>query len=259
MSLSEILKKLPPDKRDEYLRAKREQAERKFCMFNKFFPDQTTEHSDGSIFHSRDGYAKHLEFFEKGAQYRERAFMAANRSGKTIAGAYETTCHLTGDYPNWWTGKRFDHAISAWAAGKTFESTRDIIQLTLLGNVKHEGSRKRVDGMGMIPGHKIGELTWKTGVPNLIDTVKVKHVTGAWSLLGLKAYQQGRGAFEGTAKHLIWPDEEPPVDIYGEMITRTATVDGIIMLTFTPLEGMSETAQLFMADDDRPMPELDRG
>ena len=44
---------------------------------------------------------KHLEFFEAGAKYRERCFMAGNRIGKTTTASYELTFHLTGFYiPN---------------------------------------------------------------------------------------------------------------------------------------------------------------
>jgi hypothetical protein len=50
----------------------------------------------------RELYAKHIEFFFAGAQYKERLFMAANRVGKTVAGAFETVCHLIGRYPEWW-------------------------------------------------------------------------------------------------------------------------------------------------------------
>lgn len=39
----------------------------------------------------RDFYPKHMEFFEAGATYKERLFMAANRVGKTVAGAFEVT------------------------------------------------------------------------------------------------------------------------------------------------------------------------
>jgi phage terminase large subunit-like protein len=102
----------------------------------------------------------------------------------------------------------------------------------------------------VIPREKIGmdpgQLTWKQGVQDLIDTVKIKHRSGGWSKLGLKSYQQGRGSFEGTAQHVVWDDEEPPEDVYGEQIIRTATTGGILMLTFTPLEGMSEVVQRFL-------------
>src|SRR5277367_3925042 len=65
----------------------------------------------------RELYKRHLEFFRLGNEHRERAFLAANRVGKTEGvGAYETTLHLTGQYPDWWEGKRFPSAITAWAA-----------------------------------------------------------------------------------------------------------------------------------------------
>ena len=54
----------------------------------------------------RELYPKQIDFFGAGLLYKERLFMAANRVGKTVAGAFETTCHLTGRYPIWWEGRR---------------------------------------------------------------------------------------------------------------------------------------------------------
>lgn len=197
----------------------------------------------------RELYAKHLEFFEAGATYRERCAMCANRVGKTLGmGGYELGLHLTGDYPDWWPGRRFDRPIRGWAAGKTNETTRDIVQATLLGEIAHEGARKVVDGTGIIPWSRIdlGRITWKQGVTDLVDTVQIRHKSGGRSKLGLKSYQQGRGSFEGTAQHAIWLDEEPPRDVYEECLIRTATTGGLIMLTFTPLEGMSDVVRQFL-------------
>lgn len=194
----------------------------------------------------RENYPKQLEFFEAGDKYRERCFMAGNRVGKTIAGAFEGTTHLTGDYPHWWVGYYFNRPIRMWAAGKTNETTRDIVQEKLLGQVIGSGSTKSVSGTGMIPGDLIGDINWKQGVPDLVDNVMVKHVSGEWSMLGFKSYQQGRGSFEGTEQDFIWLDEEPPIDVYGECLIRTATTNGRIVLTFTPLEGMSETVMQFI-------------
>lgn len=191
-------------------------------------------------------YPKHMQFFEAGAAYRERCFMAGNRIGKTEGGAYETTCHLTGRYPEWWTGRRFEKPVRFWAAGKTNETTRDIVQAKLLGEITYASGRKGVTGTGMIPGEDIGTITWKQGVPDMVDTVKIKHVSGGWSKLGFKSYQQGRGSFEGTEQDGVWLDEEPPIEIYGECLIRTATTGGIIYITFTPLEGMSETVMAFL-------------
>jgi len=183
--------------------------------------------------------------------------MMANRSGKTFSlGGYEISCHLTGLDPDWWDengGRRFDTPISAWVAGDTYETTRDIIQLTLLGEITFRGGRKVVDGRGVIPGYLLGRNTWRSGgVPDLVDTILVKHVTGRWSFLGFKSFDQGRKKFQGTGRHVIWFDEEPPMDVYNEALIRTATVDGIIMLTFTPLSGLSEVVLSYMPADMRP-------
>lgn len=201
----------------------------------------------------RELYQKHLEFFRAGLSYPERCFMAANRVGKTEGGGgYELALHLTGEYPSWWEGRRFAEPIHAWAAGKTAETTRDIIQSKLLGKVQR-GTPKLLDGTGIIPGANLGSVTWKNGIPDFADTIEVKHTpTGGWSVLGLKSYEQGRGAFEGTEQAVIWLDEEPPEEIYGECLIRTMTVDGMIMLTFTPLEGMSSVVIGFLPEEFRP-------
>lgn len=213
--------------------------------FDLFYPDT------GPL--RRELYQKQLEFFRAGAKYRERCFMAANRVGKTEgAGGYELTCHLTGRYPPWWEGRRFAGPVRAWVAGKTNETTRDVPQLALLGPVVYEGDRKKVAGTGLIRDDLLDLPTWKQGVANLVDTIKVRHAAGGWSLLGMKAYNQGRGSFEGTAQQVIWLDEESPMDVYGECLIRTATTNGIIMLTFTPLLGLSEVVLQFMPAEFRP-------
>lgn len=195
----------------------------------------------------RELYKKHLEFFKAGATYRERCALAANRVGKTEGmGGYETALHLTGQYPAWWPGRRFEHPVNFWAAGKTNETTRDIVQRKLFGPVTGSGPNKGVAGTGLIYGDCIGKIAWKQGVADLADTVMVKHVSGGWSELGLKSYQQGRGSFEGTERHGIWLDEEPPLEIYSECLIRTATTNGIVYITFTPLEGTTGTVLMFI-------------
>lgn len=232
-------------------------------LFYKIFPDTDQEWKGpsilgglmetGQILHARDGYKQHLEFFDAGREYRERCFMCANRIGKTLSGGgYEVAAHLTGFYPDWWTGRRFHHPVSAWAAGDTYETTRDIIQLNLLGEVSYKGHRKIMDGCGIIPGDRLAIPNWRSGVKDLVDTIKVRHKSGGWSVLGLKSYDQGRKAFQGTGRHIIWFDEEPPQDVYGEALIRTATVDGITILTFTPLSGLSEVVLSFLPKEMRP-------
>lgn len=222
-------------------------------LFFQMFPHEDITLDDGSILYARRKYAKHLEFFEAGAKYRERCAMAANRVGKSFGmGGYEMVAHLTGEYPDWWSGRKFNKPIRAWAAGKTNETTRDIVQAILMGEMIFTGKRRSFDGTGLIPGHLLGGASFKTGLPDLLDTVKIKHKSGGWSKLGFKSYQQGRGSFEGTAQHVVWLDEEPPEDVYGECLIRTATTNGIIMLTFTPLAGLSDVVLQFMPREMRP-------
>jgi phage terminase large subunit-like protein len=185
-----------------------------------------------------------MEFIELGRIFRERLFCAANRVGKTELGAYETTLHLTGDYPDWWPGRRFDHPTEGWASGKTSKTTQDIVQEKLLG-------RPGELGTGMIPADRIIRTTNKPGLAGAVDTITVRHVSGRYSVVGLKSYEQGRGAYEGTAKHFCWNDEEPPIDVYTEALYRTATTGGLLYTTFTPLEGMSEVVMSFFEPDDR--------
>lgn len=221
-----------------------EEDHERFNRFASLFPDS------GEF--ARHLYPRHLEFFEAGAGYIERCFLAANRVGKSVAGAFEMTAHLTGNYPDWWPGYRFRKAIRAWAAGDTNETTRDIIQRELLGEVvTGSDGRKSVDGSGMIPKAAIGAVKWKQGVPDLVDTVHVMHRTGRYSTLGLKSFDQKRRSFQGTAKELIWLDEECPEDVYGECLMRVATTRGRIMLTFTPLQGLTPLVLSFLDGDMR--------
>jgi len=159
-------------------------------------------------------------------------------------GAYETTLHLTGRYPDWWEGHRFTRPITCWAAGTTSTTARDIVQLKLIGNPEEFGT-------GLIPKKHIIKTTPKAGgVPNAVDTILVKHISGGISRCKIKSYAEGRKSFEGTEQDLIWLDEECPMSIYVECVTRTMTTNGLIMLTFTPLEGLTDTVMQFMPDGE---------
>jgi phage terminase large subunit-like protein len=88
------------------------------------------------------------------------------------------------------------------------------------------------------------------GVPNGIDSITIKHVSGDNSTLLFKCYEQGRASWQGETLHGVWFDEEPPFDIYMEGLTRTNATDGIVMMTFTPLRGMSDVVRMFLADGE---------
>jgi phage terminase large subunit-like protein len=79
----------------------------------------------------------------------------------------------------------------------------------------------------------------------------VRHVSGGVSVLGLKSYSEGRKNFQGTSKHVIWIDEEPDIALYTEALMRTMKVPGtdkggLILVTFTPLQGLTEMVRRFL-------------
>ena len=191
-------------------------------------------------------YAKQLEFYGEGNVHRERLLMAANQCGKTYCGAFEAAMHLTGRYAEWWPGRRFEVPVRGWAASVTAEATRDTVQRTLIGDPRS----RETWGTGAIPKDMLGDITRRQGVANALDGVQVKHISGGMSSIGFKSYDQGREKWQGETLDFVWFDEEPPVEIYTEGLTRTNATGGFVWMTFTPLLGMSEVVRMFL-DDER--------
>ena len=168
--------------------------------------------------------------------------MAGNQLGKSVAGSFEAAMHLTGIYPKWWDGVRFSAPTTGWAASLTAQGTRDTVQRLLLGKPGEWGS-------GAIPKALLLETKRAGGgVPDCVDTITVKHVTGGTSRLTFKTYDQGRERWQGETLNFVWFDEEPPASIYVEGLTRTNATHGICWMTFTPLLGMSEVVRRFLID-----------
>lgn len=191
-------------------------------------------------------YPKQLQFHRAGTEHRERLLMAGNQTGKTTAGAFELAMHLSGEYPDWWPGRRWDRPVRFWAGSETAEVTRDGVQRLLIGEPKEKDQW----GTGAIPGKRLKVSGMRQGVANAIESILVKHVSGKNSTLGFKSYDQGRTKWQVETLDGVWYDEEPPQDIYTEGLTRTNTTGGFVMLTFTPLKGMSDVVRSFLMSPD---------
>jgi phage terminase large subunit-like protein len=196
-------------------------------------------------------YPKQLEFFANGRTHRERLLSAGNQQGKTEAGSAETAYHLTGLYPEWWPGRKFRKPVRAWVDGETGVLVRDAPQRKLFGEPGVEAAL----GTGYIPKDCIVERpSLARGVTDAFDTGQVKHfrpdgTCDGVSTVTFKSYEQGRQKHQSEAIDFCWMDEEPPQDIYSEVLTRTNATGGFVYTTFTPLNGMTDVARKFFMPD----------
>ena len=138
---------------------------------------------------------------------------------------------------------RFDRPTIGWACGVTGEVVRDTVQKILVGRPGRAGT-------GAIPKDAIVELVSARGIPELLDTIKVTHVSGGVSITGLKTYASGREKFQGETLDWVWFDEEPPADIYTEGLTRTNVGANPVWMTFTPLQSVSTVVKRFLHEND---------
>ena len=194
-----------------------------------------------------------FDFHKAGIINQERMLEAANRPGKTQCAAAEVAMHMTGLYPDWWEGKRFNNPVLVWTGSPTNETSRDIVQKALLGGTDNQNL-----GSGWISRHLIygKPRPRQAGVPDVVDQFKVKHVSGGYSQCIMKTYEQGWRKWQGTEPDIVWLDEEPDqsadqAKIFTEALTRLLTSHGIMMVTFTPLLGQTDLVMHFEENQGR--------
>lgn len=226
------------DERELLTLLEAEDAYQQHRRFYRLFPQDDSPYA-------LQHYPKQAEFFAASAAHREILLCSANRTGKTVAGLYALTCHLTGLYPAWWQGKRFQRPIHAVVAGDSSKTVREIVQTKLLGPYSRPGT-------GILPGATLTRTVPKPGVPEAIEMARTTHVSGGESVVRFQSYDQGRDAFQGVELDVVLLDEEPPLAIYTEALVRTMTTNGLVMLTFTPLLGLSDTVLQFLPDGQFP-------
>ena len=228
------------------------------CDQNNLKPDGLTLFDSATQEHFRDlsmAVADHmrynqLEYFRPFEHQLEffrtisdrRGILAANRIGKTVSTCYETAMHLTGRYPAWWEGKRYNKPITVMVAGEGWSQVALVLQNELLGapDIKQADSL----GTGAIPQDCIVRETMRSDGANCIG-VEIRHVTGGKSYLLFANYTQEVRQLQGFKLDLAVFDEQPPDDFFSEIVTRTATTQGQILCSFTPLKGLNGLVSKF--------------
>jgi len=181
------------------------------------------------------------KFFETHLSDR-RGILAANRIGKTVSTCYETACHLTGQYPDWWSGYRFDKPITAMVAGEGWSQVAMVLQNELLGT--QDVKIRDAIGTGAIPKACIITETMRSDGANCMG-VEIRHTSGGKSYLLFANYTQEVRQMQGFKLNLAVFDEQPPDDFFSEIVTRTATTQGKILCSFTPLKGLNGLVSKF--------------
>jgi phage terminase large subunit-like protein len=183
----------------------------------------------------------------------ESCLRAGNQLGKSHAGSAQMAMDAIGWWPDWYKGRRFDkppaierpYEFLGWAACTTTQTTRDGAQVKLLGDIRATDGL----GTGLIPlDNIVGKPTMSRGIADSVDTVTLRRESGGRALIRLKSYEQGRRAFQGEAVDEAWLDEDVSRDddsIYGEILARIAATRGKIILTMSPLLGLSPIRKRF--------------
>lgn len=201
-------------------------------------------------------YEKQRQFFALGAEHDVRCLSGGNRTGKTAAVfGGEIGYHLTGLYPDWWVGRRFDKPVVAWCGSTDWTTNIYGCQMRLVGDVPSgnigravfdkEAGRYVPTGL---PAASIIKMTAQGSVAHALSNVTVRHVSGGVSQCRFIAYSKGREKLQGGKADIVGMDEEPPMDVATELMARTMDSRGITLLAFTPLKGMSDVVRRFVGD-----------
>jgi phage terminase large subunit-like protein len=144
---------------------------------------------------------------------KTRLMLGGRRSGKTTAGVVETCWAALGihpylDYP--------PPPLNIRICSVDFASGKQIILPQLYE---------------WLPKHSINKWWSEDRILELTNGTTID----------IKSYDQDVEKFEGVARHLVVMDEEPRKDIYESNYLRTiaAGVDGKLIITCTPLHGMT--------------------
>jgi phage terminase large subunit-like protein len=186
---------------------------------------------------ARSKFPKSVEFFDATAHYPNVNCFGSNRSSKSTSLMYAAAVWLTGDYPEWWTGRRFEKPVQMWISGETGTLVRNNLQRYLIG------SKEALGQISFITTEQIEHASWAGKPEGLCTSALIKSKYGT-SKVEFKSYDQGQYRFASDTIDVVILDEEPKAGIFTEAITRVATTNGIVCCGFTALRGITPLVAL---------------
>lgn len=177
---------------------------------------------------------------------------SCNGAGKTALGAAVNVYHWTGEYPDWYEGRRIEECGEYWVLGPsaitlknaiqeqlfragTFEEIREDFQNKELGwtdTNKYRGGK--MPKRSIISMDKAMHYTAKEAY---VSSMKVRHKSGGVNTVKFYHYELGVKKLAGKHNVLFWHcDEVPPEPIFTELKARQGTNKlGILgLITATP-------------------------
>lgn len=198
-------------------------------------------------------YGWQREFHDIGSYAKERLLIAANGVGKTFTISAEVAMHVTGQYPDWWAGDKFNEGgFEVWIGSIDNEMQKIAMQESLMG-----ADLDQRLGTGMIPRHAITKVNRRQSpIKDVLDEAFVTHASGRDVKIRFKTFEQGEKKWQsGKPKIIVW-DEEPDENnveqkgIFDEMQTRLVRNNGIFFGGRTPLYGETKLIKHFMASEN---------
>jgi len=203
--------------------------------------------------YNRHKYKKALEFFKAGNSHRFRMFGGPNGCGKSFNLALELTYHITGEYPEWWEGKRQPEPKQWWIVAESGATFRDSLQILLLGNSLNDDEL----GTGLIPKSKIRNVSHWPSIGGAVQVIQVEHKLGHTCTISVKTSDQKRENLQASNLDGVLFDEEPPLDIYTECLYRLrgspTKPSGMSLMGFTPLKGLTDVVLQYLENGAYPI------
>lgn len=148
------------------------------------------------------------------------AFFGSNRSGKTTSNVVKIGFLTTGQYPDWYTGRKFRGKTKGRIFVKDYGSACRVVTDKLHDWLPQDcyihAPRRNNQG---------AEVEWT-----------IKHENGGLSFFDIMTYEQKTEAAEGADQDWVYFDEPPPRALYIAATRGLIDRDGICMFGLTPLK-----------------------